>query len=197
MKLGRRRVRSMRGSVAVMILLIGGLIGSVSVDAHPWTGSSSWGSYTHLIGMPPHLSVGGTSAAWQRMLHATYGGYGSGLSPVPRRTDGVFKSVDRDLTLVYQAQAKAIVPSMMVDGIVGSQTWNFSRFFNLKLTDAYSYYREYCYSANGYTCGYRDPGVRMRYVDGYEVWLIDTWGCNGYVTIDHPSIPAQWFENCG
>jgi hypothetical protein len=81
---------------------------------------------------------------------------------------------------------------MSVDGIVGAQTWNAARFFNLhRVPSSDPNVDYYDYGPNDTVY---EPGFRMVYVKPLATWLADGWGC-GPEIIDHPTVRDTWLHN--
>lgn len=161
-----------------------------TASAHGWTEPNSWAG-SHTLGRN-HLDRGSVVAMWQKMIHAQFGGGCEGLGGCTYKTDGIFGTNTHDRTIVWQAFYRAsLVPGMSVDGVVGPQTWNAARFFNLHRVGGDRNFDYHCYG----TCGVYETGFPMSFAKGYATWLASGWACDLEV-IDHPTVRNAWMRSC-
>jgi hypothetical protein len=129
---------------------------------------------------------------WQKMLHTQFGGGCPGSYGCTYSTDGVFGTNTHNRTILWQAVYRDnLVPGMSVDGIVGAQTWNAARFFNLHRVGGNANADYYCYG----TCGLYERGFPMNYSRPFATWLASGWFC-GVEIIDHPTVRDAWMRSC-
>jgi hypothetical protein len=177
---------TIRAFVATVVLAALTLVAPTPASAHGWTEPNAWAG-GHTLGVN-YLDRGSVVALWQRMGHAQFGGGCPGSVGCTYRTDGIFGQNTHNRTILWQAVYKDVVPDMVVDGIVGAQTWNAARFFNLRRTseNAGWVYHDYGPSA-------RDFG--MSYAKPFLTWFSAGWSCRADI-IDHPTVRDAWLNSC-
>lgn len=172
-----QKVKRMRYCVASATVVL------VLLQANPatggeWTEPSTWGG-------GPTISVTQNSSGnlvklWQNMLDARFNGwyYEGGPSPA---VDGHFGTVTKNYTILWQTQW-----GLPADGVVGPQTWNRARLFNLGRPTAES-------SANWDVYQYTDQQgtVDVRFAKPYQTWLKQWCGKNYHITT--PQIDHGWW----
>lgn len=186
--LARRPTRVLLATLAAIMITSSVVTARApAVAAHPWSGASSWGS-NHTIGIG-YLANGNIVGTWQRMAHAQNGGWCWSNAGCEYPTDGQFGQKTKNHTILWQTQYKQLVPSLVVDGIVGPQTWDTARFFNLRRAWSDANFDVYRYGPTG------DRGFYMDYVKPYAVWRISPWDCD-FTLIDHPSVHPTFSMAC-
>lgn len=184
---------AIRAGVASAVLVTAlALITPTPASAHGWTEPNAW-SGGHTLGVS-HLDRGSVVALWQRMVHVQFGGGCPGLHGCTYKTDGIFGQNTRNRTILWQAVYRDnLVPGLAVDGIVGPQTWNAARFFNLVMdTGSNPNVVYYDYGPND---SVMERGFSMVYVPGYATWLAEGWECEREI-IDHPTVRHTWLQAC-
>jgi hypothetical protein len=181
-------MRTARVVVVGVLFAAVALLAPGTASAHQWTEPNSWGN-SHTLGRD-FLNRGSVVALWQGMLHVQFAGGCPASFGCTYATDGVFGSNTENRTVLWQAvYHNTLVPSLSVDGIVGPQTWNVARFFNLHKVNENADNVFYDYGSTGT----RDIG--MRFVKPLATWLADGWGCQ-YELIDHPTVREAWLVEC-
>lgn len=184
-------MRTARVVVISLLFAAAALLAPGTASAHQWTEPNSWAN-SHTLGVN-YVNRGSVVALWQRMVHVQFGGGCAGSHGCTYRTDGVFGSNTHNRTILWQAVYRDnLVPGMTVDGIVGPQTWNAARFFNLHRVNENANYVFYAYGPND---SIYDRGFGMPFVKPFATWLAAGWGCESEI-IDHPVIARTWLQSC-
>jgi hypothetical protein len=184
----RNATRAVLLTVVVAVLA---LAAPGPASAHQWTEPSSWAN-SHTLGQN-YLDRGSVVALWQRMVHVQFGGGCAGTHGCTYRTDGVFGTNTHNRTILWQAVYRDnLVPGLAVDGIVGPQTWNAARFFNLHRVGENTNFVFHDYGPND---SVYERGFSMPYAKGFATWLAEGWGCDAEI-IDHPTVRDTWLRSC-
>jgi hypothetical protein len=164
-------------ALAMALVVFVSLVPSRRASASEWTEPKSWGG-------GPTLGVSQTNAGnlvklWQGFLDARFDGWFYDGGPTPS-LDGTFGPTTRNYTILWQTQY-----GLTADGVVGPNTWNRARWFNLK-TEA---------SPDPNWASYRyhdDAGdVYLDFARPYATWL-KPW-CDVEYHITTPQIDHGWW----
>lgn len=202
----RRRVRIVSTAVlliaSVFVVAPGGLESPRKADAGQWTYPYYWGNGEWLGNS--YTTQGNMVAMWQEFLYARYGAWGMGgcgsncTSQGIPIIDGYWGPDTRNYTLFWQAEFHSIAPQVVADGVVGTNTWNAARYFNLGApTFVTSNSDYYGYSDLFFQSSYPGYSIAMQYSKVFLTWLTGVISaCDAWVVVSSPDISHLFYTYC-
>ncbi len=201
------RVGQLGGGAVVAVALAASTAVCLAAPASAgnWTEPYTWGN-SEVVGYG-YVTYGDNVATWQAMMGAIYGGWTCNgcYPPGAPQVDGAFGPRTRDYTVWWQTQIQAIAPQVVADGIVGTNSWNASRWFYLgkvQFNDPGPYNGNDWYvwggtmGADGFSVRY--PGILMLDATAFATWLVSNPMCyqRGNTIIGSPHYSSIWSYNC-
>jgi len=180
-------------------IAFGASLASAEPPPGQWTEPRAWAGGPilgpHSRQHPQRLSRGNLVAMWQWMMnHACV------ATPTLLATDGIYGSLTQAATLRWQANLQSQVPKVRVtlDGIVGGQTWNLTRFLYLSKVSADAQWDTNAFKPTSSPC--RDlcnhDVMKILFNRPFKTWFFRFPISGEKLRVNWPQISADWTEPC-